>query len=337
MKMRRLGKTKLMVSVIGFGGIPIQHVDEKAAREIFQALAEAGINFVDTGRGYTTSESLIGRALKDHRREDFIIATKSMARTYEGIRRDVETSLKQLDVEQIELYQFHNVRYEEEMDTIFGEGGAYQGIKEYLDQGVIKHLGITSHNRNILIPAMDTGVFDTIQFPFNAVENQAIEQFQYAIEKDLGVIIMKPLAGGALINKGLALRYAMEQPFVTTLIPGMNSVEQVMENAAVGNHFTPLNDEEKALLNQEVEELGDKFCRRCGYCAPCTVGIDIPTCFLMEGYYTRYDLKEWAIDRYSAIHPSAGDCIQCGDCEKRCPYDLPIINMLERVDQLFSK
>lgn len=337
MEKRRLGSTGLMVSVIGFGGIPIQRKSSEEVIEIFGELIKNGINFIDTARGYTVSEELIGKALKVHGRENFIIATKSMDRTSEGLLKEFKISMRNLDIDFIDLFQFHNVKTEEEYEKLIGENGGYSAALKLKEEGLIKHLGITSHNKDLLEKIIESGLFETIQFPYNAVETQAEEHLKLASEKDMGVIIMKPLAGGAIMNKNLALRFAFEKDFITSLIPGMDSVEQVSENADIGLNFIPLNDEEKEVLNREVEELGSHFCRRCGYCAPCSIGIDIPTNFLMEGYYTRYNLKEWATERYNSLEPNAGDCIKCGDCEPRCPYDLKIMSMLDEVDYIFNK
>ena len=199
------------------------------------------------------------------------------------------------------------------------------------EKGIIKEIGVSCHNVDILNKLIHTDKFATIQFPYNVVESQGKEAFEKAKEKNIGIIVMKPLAGGAIPKGELCLRYIMENENITLAIPGMDTVEQVIENASVGKNPAKLTEEEKIQLNKYIEELGTNFCRRCGYCAPCSVGIDIPTNFLMEGYYTRYDLKEWALSRYLGMEKNAKDCIKCGDCEPRCPYDLPIIEMLENV------
>jgi predicted aldo/keto reductase-like oxidoreductase len=129
----------------------------------------------------------------------------------------------------------------------------------------------------------------------------------------------------------LAIRFILENSNVSVVIPGMDSVEQVIENARPGKDGRGLSQDEKAMIEQEAKELGTQFCRRCGYCAPCTVGIDIPTQFVLDSYYTRYNLQQWATDRYNALEISAGDWIDCGICESRCPYDLPIRDMLKKV------
>lgn len=333
MEKRILGKTGYEVSVIGLGGIPIQRVDKEKAIEIVQAAHNRGINFIDTARGYNESEKLLGEALEVVGRDKFYLATKSMQRTYDGVLEELNISLNNLKTDYIDLFQFHNVSKEADAEILFSENGALKAIKEMKEKGIVKEIGITSHNVNLMDKFVDTEEFATIQFPYNAVEDQATNVFKKAKEKNIGVIVMKPLAGGAIPKGELCLRYIMENENITVAIPGMDSVEQVIENTNVGINPRKLTDTEREELNNEIKELGTEFCRRCGYCAPCTVGMDIPTQFLMEGYYVRYNLQDWAKSRYDAMDKKAADCIRCGKCEERCPYDLPIMDMLERVEK----
>lgn len=337
MEKRILGKTGLEVSVIGFGGIPIQRVDKETAISLIEELHNQGINFIDTARGYTISEELIGFGLEKVGRDKFILATKSMARDYEGMKREIETSLKNLKTEQIDLYQLHNVRTEEQYNQILSEDGALRALLDAKKEGKIKHIGITSHDLVTIEKAIESGKFETIQFPYNPVERQAEELFKKANDLGIGVIVMKPLAGGAISNGELSLRFILENPNVSVEIPGMQSIEEIRNNAKVGNELRRLTDEEREIIMKEANELGTEFCRRCGYCAPCPQGIDIPVQFLMEGYYSRYNLKDWAKDRYESLPKKASDCIECGQCETRCPYDLPIKKMLKKVVGTFAK
>lgn len=327
MKYRTLGRTGLQVSVIGFGGIPIQRVSGEVASQVINKAMDLGINFFDTARGYTDSEAKIGAALKN-RRKEAIIATKSMARTKEGMAAEIKTSLETLGVDYIDLYQLHNVKDEAALEQVLSPGGALAALVEAKKEGVVKHIGITGHIKEILIKALQTGQLETVQFPFNAVETSgAGELFELARKLDTGVIIMKPLAGGALKNAGPALRFILEHP-VTTVIPGMDSLEQVEQNAGIGEEMLPLSPEERRELEEETGKLGNAFCRRCEYCLPCPQGIDIPTVFLLDGYYTRYGLQEWARERYRGLPVDAGSCLECGECEEKCPYGLSIRRML---------
>lgn len=331
MEKRLLGRTGLEVSIIGFGGIPIQRLDKEKAVELIKELSNQGINFIDTARGYTVSEELIGFGLEKVGRDKFVLATKSMARDYEGMKNEIETSLNNLKTKCIDLYQLHNVRTEVDYNKIIGEDGALKALIEAKAEGKIKHIGITSHDLNTLEKAIESGYFETIQFPYNPVERQAEKLFERANKLGIGVIVMKPLAGGAITNTELSLRFILGNSNVSAAIPGMDSIEQIKENARVGNEYKNLSDAEREIILTEAKELGTEFCRRCGYCAPCPQGIDIPAQFLMEGYYSRYNLKDWAKERYTGFKNKASDCIECGQCETRCPYDLPIRKMLKKV------
>lgn len=335
MEKRRLGRTGLEISLMSMGGIPFQRSDAKNTVAIMRRALELGVNFIDTARGYTVSENYIGQGLKELGRENFIIATKSNKRTRKEILAELETSLQELQTDYIDLYQFHNVSNFADYETLMGEEGGYQAIVEKRDAGVIRHIGITSHSADMLKRFIEDDHFETIQFPYNSVERQAEEHFKLAKSKDMGVLVMKPLAGGAIMNKPLALREIMENPAITALIPGVDSVEQLEENVALASPLVPLSAEERAIIRQEAEELGTRFCRRCRYCLPCAVGIDIPMMFILEGYYSRYNLQDWAKERYDAIEIKASDCIECGLCESRCPYHLPIRDMLKQTAESF--
>lgn len=331
MEKRRLGKTELDVSVIGFGGIPIQKVDKNLAIDLIMEGSRQGINFIDTARGYGPSEELIGYGIETCGRDKWIIATKSPARDYESMKKDIELSLKNLRVDKIDLYQLHNVRTDEEYNKVMGEDGAYKALLEAKESGKIGAIGITSHELRMLEKIVETSYFSTIQFPYNPVELQAEKLFQRAKALDIGVIVMKPLAGGALSQVDKSLRFILSNNNISSCIPGMDSIEQVVNNSSIGNNFASLREEEMVELLKEAKELGNEFCRRCGYCGPCPQGIDIPTQFVLEGYYLRYGLPEWAKERYGAIAKKARDCVECGLCEPKCPYDLPIRKLLKRV------
>ncbi len=331
MEKRILGRTNFEVSAVAIGGIPIQRVGKDEAIDIIREALNQGMNFIDTARGYRQSEELIGYALEELGREKFILATKSMDRTYDGIKEEFYTSLKLLNTDYIDLYQFHNVKTKEEYDMVMSENGALKAVKELKAEGLIKEIGISCHSLDIMEIALDSDEFSTIQFPYNAIERQGEPIFEKAKKKNVGVIIMKPLAGGAISSGEAAIRFVLENPNISVVIPGMDSIDQVLENARAGNDRRPLNDEERSVLEGEAGALGQEFCRRCGYCSPCTVGIDITGNFVIDSYFTRYNLEDWAISRYNSMPVKAKDCIECGDCESRCPYDLPIIDMLKKV------
>lgn len=335
MKKRCLGRAGLDVSFMGMGGIPIQRIDSESAAKVLDAAIEAGINFFDTARGYSDSEEKFGTVLGP-RHSEVIIATKSMARTKEAMAADVKTSLRNLQVDFIDLYQLHNVRTKEELTQVLAADGALQALREAQAAGKVKHVGITGHIVDVLVEAVKTNEFETVQFPFNAVETEAATALLPLAEKlDLGVIVMKPLAGGALTPAELALRFFWDYP-VSTVIPGVDSIEQVKANAKLGERALLLTHEERQHLNTEIDRLGNRFCRRCEYCLPCPEGIRIPVIFTFDGYWTRYGLKDWAEERYAQMKVKAGACIECGTCESRCPYNLPIREMLKEVAEHFG-
>ena len=335
MEYRKLGNTGLTVSRLGFGGIPIQKLDAEGARAIIGALCESGVSFIDTARGYTVSEELIGAAL-DGVRDRFVLATKSMARDRETMARDIETSLKNLRTDYIDLYQVHNPSARD-LATVMGEGGALEALLAARAAGKIGHIGITLHSADLFREAIDLSWVETVMFPYNVVETQGEELIARCAERGIGFICMKPLAGGAIENATTALRFIASNQAVTVIIPGMADVAEVKANAAAIADASPLTATEQAEIAKIRADLGESFCRRCNYCAPCSAGINIPAVFLFEGYLRRYDLADWANARYAQLPKKASDCIGCGACEARCPYHLPIREMLKKAAAAMEK
>lgn len=335
MEYRVLGKTGLKISRMGFGGIPIQRIDAEGTKTVIRQLHAAGVNYIDTARGYTVSEEFLGYALEGIR-QDFVLATKSMARTKETMAADIDTSLKNLRTDYIDLYQIHNPS-PEDLETVQAPGGALEALLEAKAAGKIGHIGITLHPVTMFEKAVELDWVETIMFPYNIVETQGEELIRKCAEKNIGFIDMKPLAGGAIDDATLALRFIAANPDVTVLIPGMATPAEAEQNLASVNDTSPLTEEEKEKIAAIRKSLGTQFCRRCNYCAPCTAGISIYSMFLMQGYHDRYDLKEWSKARYHAMAKKASDCVECGVCETRCPYNLPIRDMLKKVKELFGE
>ena len=335
MEYRILGKTGLKISRLGFGGIPIQKIDEKGTRELFELMAQKGINYVDTARGYTVSEEYIGYALEGIR-DKFILATKSMARTYDAMRADIQKSLTNLRTDYIDLYQVHNPNAQQ-LEQVMADDGALKALFEARAQGKIGHIGITLHSAELFEKAVELDWVETIMFPYNIVETQGVEFIKKCGERNIGFIAMKPLAGGAIDDARLAIRFIAANDDVSVIIPGMATKDEIEQNILAMEDTSPLSNEEIDSINAISSTLGTQFCRRCNYCAPCTVGIPISGVFLFEGYLARYGLGEWAKSRYQTLAHKASECIECGVCETRCPYNLPIREMLKKAADEFGE
>jgi predicted aldo/keto reductase-like oxidoreductase len=327
MDKRILGKTDMKVAVIGFGGIPIQGCSPGEAERVLLRAIDRGVNFFDSARAYTDSEEKMGRALAPHR-EGIFLASKALSRTAGKITEELETSLRNLRTDMIDLYQVHSVGSLAQLEKILGPGGAYEALARAREAGAIRYIGITGHSRPVLAEAIETGLFDTVQFPYNPIEVEWRDDvIPLAREAGIGTIGMKPLAGGAIHNTAASIRFALTSG-IDLSIPGMDTIEQVDANTAAGERLAPPTGEELAALRREKDLWGDKFCRRCAYCMPCPNGLNIPFLLLIEAYYSRYELRDWALARLSALDKTFGDCAACGECIEKCPYSLPVPEMM---------
>ena len=334
MEYRILGKTGLRVARLGLGGIPIQRIDELGTRELLRIMLAEGINYIDTARDYTVSEEHLGFALEGIR-EHFILASKSRDVSKQEMEEDSDRSLHNLRTNYIDLYQFHNPS-NAALNQIIAPGGALEALWEARAAGKICHIGATTHSVEVFRRLLDMEWVETIMFPYNIVENQAESLIAQCREKNIGFICMKPLAGGTIEDGRLALRYVASNENVTEIIPGMAEPKELEQNVDAVQDITPLSEQEKAGIQKVRDSLGTQFCRRCNYCAPCTAGISIPSAFLFEGYLTRYGLADWAKDHYQALAHTASECVQCGLCEERCPYHLPIRDMMKHTAEQFG-
>ena len=335
MEYRILGKSGMRVSELGLGGIPIQRIDANGTRVLIEKMVENGINYIDTARGYSVSEEYLGEALAGLR-DKFILATKSMSRTKEAMAKDIDISLNNLQTDYIDLYQVHNPTIAQ-LEQVVAEGGALEALLEAKAAGKIGHIGLTAHSAEVFEKGLELDWVETVMFPYNIVETHGDALIQKCSEKNVGFIAMKPLAGGAIDDAILALRFISANKNVSVVIPGIAEISELEQNLAAVNDKSPFTDVELAKFEAIRKDLGTQFCRRCGYCAPCSVGIVIPNMFVFEGYLERYGLANWAKDRYNALAKTASDCIECGICETRCPYNLPIREMLKHTAQAFGK
>ena len=323
-----LGKTGLEVNRLGFGGIPIQTVYENQAVETVLHAVERGVNFIDTSRAYTTSERRIGMALQQTDKRA-IVASKSQSRTSEGVRADLETSLKELQRDSIDLYQCHFVKDEHVYRQVISSGGALEGLIKAKEEGLIAHVGITSHSLDLVDRILDDGLFETIMVCFSFLEPLAQEKIiPKAIEKQVGVIAMKPFSGGIIDNAGLALKYVFSQPGIMVLA-GVEHKDLFDENWEIFQASHELDDGERKEIERIRKTYGKNFCRRCDYCQPCTEDIPIQTILGLRSMVKRMGnniLREgW---RPKAIE-KARHCSECGECIPRCPYQLPIPDLIK--------
>jgi predicted aldo/keto reductase-like oxidoreductase len=322
-----LGKTGLKVSFLGFGGIPIQRVSRQEAAVTVRRCLELGICFIDTARGYTDSEEKIGEALAGVPRDSYVLATKTLSRSGQDMARDIDLSLKNLGVEHIDLYQCHNVRFDKDEAALFAPGGGLEALSEAKKAGKIGHIGLTGHQVDRLVRLMKTGRFETVQAPYNFNEDKPEKELlPLAAAENMGVIVMKPLGGGAL-PQDLALRFFLDKP-VSVVIPGMESPAMADQNLHSLMAGGPLSAEEQGEILELRRQLGQRYCRRCDYCQPCPQQIDISFIFLLHAYCTRYNMKAWALKRYDGLKVKGDACVRCGQCAGRCPYGLPVPEMI---------
>jgi predicted aldo/keto reductase-like oxidoreductase len=330
MKGVRLGRTGLQVSRIGFGGIPVQRLSEPEAIQLLWRCLELGVTFFDTANGYSTSEERIGKALATWPggREQVIVATKTAARDGATALEHLELSLRRLNVEYIDLWQLHNVSTFEVYEQVLRPGGALKAALQALEAGKVRHIGITSHSMDVALEAVPSGRFETVQFPFNLVTHEPTQKLvPLAREHDVGFIAMKPLGGGLLSDANLCIKYLLQFDNVVP-DPGIEKLEEIEEIAAIVAGSWVLSASEREEIKRIREDVGTRFCRRCGYCEPCPQGVRISTVMNMRSFWQRFPAQRLTAGWFAEAAASAGQCIECGECEEKCPYQLPIREML---------
>jgi predicted aldo/keto reductase-like oxidoreductase len=317
----QLGATGLKVMRMGMGGIPIQRLDVDQADRLLENAVGAGINFFDTARIYTDSESKFGRVLSRYRGQ-VVIASKSFSRGAAAILHDIDSSLAHLKTDYIDIYQCHNIAGEDDLAKVLADDGALAGLVKAREQGKIRHIGLSGHKPRIVQKALSAFPFATIQIPCNFMETDALADLMPLAKKlQTGVIAMKPIGGGNIKEINLNFRFIFNQG-IDVAIPGMDSEKQVAENVAALENLSPLAFEETARLQKEKDRLGDRFCRRCEYCMPCPQGLPISFLHVLKNYYFLYDLQDWVWERINSLAKTYKDCAACGECVKKCPYHL---------------
>lgn len=324
----KLGKTDLTVSQVGFGCIPVIRLDLSNAMAVLQHAFSRGMNFFDTANAYHDSEMKIGKALKGQRKE-IVLATKTGRRDAAGAAKHLEKSLSMLQTDYLDLYQFHQVSKQEDWDTIFAPGGAMEAVLKAREQGKIRYLGITTHSYAMAMKSIRSGLFATLMFPFNFIENSATEEMlRLAEEKEMGFLAMKPFGGGAIDNADLAFKYLRQYPGAIP-IPGFDSVEYIDEVLKIYAQPNTVSAEDMASMEEYRQELGSSFCRRCEYCQPCSNGVMITTAMSYPVIVKRMS-PAVAVHYFKNTMESITQCTECGECITRCPYDLSIPDTLQR-------
>ena len=361
MQKRRLGRTNLQVSQVGFGGTWISELSTPEAVKVVRKAFDLGINYFDTAKLDGDSEEKIGAALQDVR-DKCVIATKTGSRTKKESLEDFKNSLKRLKTARLDIIQLHGIDDEKTLAKAMGADGSLQTCKEARKQGLVDFIGITGHKPRVLVKAVESGEFDTVLVPLNVVTRQALEELLPAAKAhDVGVVVMKPLSaktstlitclyqpslslvsdepelrallgqsGDAMVNN--ALRYVLSQD-VATVIPGLKSVSEVETAARAGEQFKGLTAEEQKRFNFN---LGASYCRDCGQCLPCPQNINVAAILRFLALYEVYGLKGWAKKLYNGLEAKADACTKCGECEAKCPYRLNVAKMLEKARRDFQ-
>jgi predicted aldo/keto reductase-like oxidoreductase len=323
----RLGRTNLIITRLGWGGIPIQRVNEGEGVSVIQAVIEMGVDLLDTARAYTDSEHKIGLALQRVNRP-VILSTKSHERT-EKIYDEVHESLRQLNVKKVNIYHLHNISTFDDYEKVMAPGGAYHGLIRAQKEGLIDHIGITSHNLNVLERAVKDGYYDVIMACYSFLEPDAASKvFPLARAKDVGILAMKSFSGGVIEEAGPALRFVLSTPDIVP-IPGSETIEKAQENWKIFVEGKSLTEQDRERIDILMKEFSQSFCRRCDYCQPCTEKISIQLVLGLKSIFKRFGPKADELDWIKNIIKQARNCSECGDCLPRCPYQLPIPYMIK--------
>ena len=320
-----LGRTGITANKNAFGALPIQRVEKKEAIYILQKAFYNGINFFDTARGYTDSEEKLGMAF-EHVRGRLFISTKTPSKNVEGFWKDLETSLRTLRTDYIDIYQFHNP------DQVYlpGDGtGMYEAMEEAKKQGKIRFIGITNHRETLARQAIESGLYDNLQFPFSYLATDLdINLVKSCKELNVGFLAMKGMSGGLITNSAAA--YAFMSQFDNVLpIWGVQRERELDEWIAYNTNPPALDDAMRAVIDADRRELIGNFCRGCGYCMPCPVGIPINSAARMMFMLRRLPYKRFITRSFQADMEKIADCLHCNSCASRCPYKLDTPALLQ--------
>jgi uncharacterized protein len=335
MRYVKLGKTGLQISELGFGGIPIIRLDTNTAIQVLRRAHEKGITFYDTANAYRDSEEKIGRAFYGIR-EKVVIATKTLQRNAKNATDHLENSLRMLKTDYIDLYQLHQISQEKDWQAVTAPDGALEAVAKARKEGKIRFIGVTSHNLPMAVKLVKTGLFSTIQFPFNFIEDAAKKElFHAAREFGMGIISMKPFAGGMIDNAEVAIKYLRQYPDAIP-IPGYDSVDSVDRVTAYYQFPNVVTDNDREMMEKYRLELGKQFCRRCEYCQPCPNGVMITMAMGYKLVASRMS-PSVSVNFSRLAMESVKLCSECDICKERCPYELPIPEMLKANYELYEQ
>ncbi len=325
MKTITLGKTGITTPQNAFGALPIQRVSKSEAVYLLHRALDGGMTFFDTARAYSDSEEKLGEAFSD-RRDRLFLASKTQAKTPEGFWKDLETSLRLLKTDHLDVYQFHCVR----QCYAPGDGtGMYEAMLQAKEQGKILHIGITAHQIGVAEQIAASGLYETLQFPFSYLATQRDVDLVMACQKaDMGFIAMKGLSGGLLNNAAACMAFLSQYPVLP--IWGVQRREELEQWLSFFEAMPQMTDELTAVIERDRRELLGDFCRGCGYCLPCTVGIVINQCARMSQMVRRAPSADWLSPAWQAEMEKIDQCVDCGICMTRCPYELNIPKLLRK-------
>ena len=320
-----LGKTGITAPQNGFGALPIQRIPEDEAVRLVRMAYEGGMRFFDTARAYTNSEERLGLALCDVR-DDVFIATKTLSRDPETIKSELETSLSLLKTDYVDIYQIHCA------DKVYAPGdgsGVYETLLKAKEEGKIRHIGISVHLIQVAFDAVNSGLYETLQYPMSYIANEReMELLELCKEKNMGFIAMKGMAGGLITNSEAAMAFVNEHDNIMP-IWGIQRESELNEWLSYMDSTPVMTDEIRKVIEKDRKELVGNFCRGCGYCLPCPMEIKINQCARMSLMVRRAPSEAWTTPAWQAEMEKIENCLECGQCSSRCPYGLDTPNLLK--------
>ena len=324
----QLGKTELEVTKFGLGGIQLAKMSDDDAIRVVRTGVDLGINFLETARGYFDSEEKIGKAIKG-RRQNLVIASKAGAEDAKEISEKIEESLKTIGTDYLDLYQYHGCDKEEAYKKIIAPGGVLEGLNKAKELGKIRAIGFSSHNLDLSLQIIEDGFFESVQLPisFMNVENHQKGLFAKAKAGNLGLIAMKPFGGGRLGDARLCIGYILGLDGVASAV-GVDSIDHVRQLVDLGGSSLELDENDRQQMEKIRLELGTRFCRACNYCQPCPENIKISQVLWVPVYVAQCGVERGLSKNTIEVVRNSGDCTQCRECEKRCPFNLEIVEGL---------